>query len=377
MLIPSTGRAQESLGYALPDVIYPTPLASTHPSEGIYFWGDFIMYQQTIPIGDQTVALRGFNDLDGSITGVPRTFIGTGKVALTTKQVTGPSTDKPGWRIGLGYHFFDGGSIDVSWTHLLHADYRAVATPITSNLVLGTSLSDTFMFSPVNNFPLDFSGPAGKLNGQSAFGIWNGASLEFIEFTQKYDAYEIIYRLPSVVETESWRTYGFFGPRFVWFWEQFKWTAESSDQNGQFNPVWNAIYTNIISNRMYGIKIGCTNDWYIGNGLACSCETYGTPLLDVTKTRAKYERGDKHIGPTNRRSDTDYNVAAEAGVLLNLTWYPTEGIQVHLGYDLMAYFFTKTSEQPIDFDYSALTPKYDTQLIRLIRGFEAGVSIRF
>jgi hypothetical protein len=43
----------------------------------------------------------------------------------------------------------------------------------------------------------------------------------------------------------------------------------------------------------------------------------------------------------------------------------------------MAYFFTTTSEEPIDFDYSALTPKYHTELIRLIRGLEAGVMIRF
>jgi len=33
-----------------------------------------------------------------------------------------------------------------------------------------------------------------------------------------------------------------------------------------------AIYTNIISNRMYGVFAGCRNEWYIGHGFACQLD---------------------------------------------------------------------------------------------------------
>ena len=104
---------------------------------------------------------------------------------------------------------------------------------------------------------------------------------------------------------------------------------------------------NAIPVPVHGIKIGCVNDWYIGNGLSCSTEYWGTPMLDIVKTRASYERGDKHIGPERKRSNTDYQLAAEAGAKVNLSWFPYEGIQVKASYDLMAYFNTIASPRPI------------------------------
>src|SRR4051812_37839154 len=58
LLVPAVGRGQESLGYAMPDTTYPSPLGSTHPAEGPYFTGGFTLFQQTNPMGQQTVANR-------------------------------------------------------------------------------------------------------------------------------------------------------------------------------------------------------------------------------------------------------------------------------------------------------------------------------
>ena len=62
--------------------------------------------------------------------------------------------------------------------------------------------------------------------------------------------------------------------------------------------------------------------------------------------------------------------------LFNLNWFPYEAIQVRAGYNFMAYFNTVTSEEPIDFDYSAVNPEYDREF-RILRGFEFGIALSF
>lgn len=377
LLVPSTGRAQESLGYARPDTTYPSPLGSTHPAEGPYFFGGFTLFQQTNPIGQQTVAKRGFLDITGDLTGRPNTFVGSGRIALRTKDLTGPDTFAPGFTIGFGYHFFDGSSVEASWKHTSTVTHSSLASIIPSDFVVQPDLSDTFLFAEVFNFnAIDFSGPPNDVNGEPAIGIWNGADLMTIEFRQRLEQYELVYRLPSIIEKESYRTYGYFGARLVWFWERFKWTTFDFDETGSDNAFDRGIYTNIISNRMYGIKIGCVNDWYIGNGLAVSIDTFATPMIDFVKKRAKYERGDKGIGPARKRADFDYTVVGEFGAALNVNWFPTEAVQVRFGYDLQAYLNTVTSREPIDFDFSAVNPTYN-RAFRLIRGLEIGLLLRF
>jgi hypothetical protein len=376
-LPPSVARGQDATGYALPDVLVPTPLSSTRPETGMFFYGSFVMYIQSMTLGHQTVAKRGFLDLDGRITGTPGTVVGSQAPALETKQVTGPLTWQPGFKIGGGYRFEDGGVLELSWLHLSHTKYVAVATPIPSNLKLDPALADSFMFAPVNNYPLDFSGPPNNVAGGPAFGIWSAASLMTEDYTQRNEFYEIIYKLPPIIDTLEWRTYGFFGPRFVWFWETYRWRTFDLDQNGTQNASWDAFYTNVVSNRMYGLKMGCGNDWYIGNGFSTNCDLFGTPMLDITKTRATYERGDRGYGPVNKRADSDYHIAGELGGSLNLNWFPYEGIQIKASYNYQIYANTTTINKPIDFDYSALTPDYSHRLFRQVHGWELGVCFRF
>jgi hypothetical protein len=279
-------------------------------------------------------------------------------------------------RIGGGYRFADGSRIDANWLHINTVRYTATATPIPQDLRLAPDLSNSFLFSPVSNFPLEFSGPQNDTSLGPAFGIWNAADLMTINFTQRLEQYEIIYHLPPVLETDNWRTAGYVGPRLVWFWERFLWRTFDLDVTGMSADVWNAYYSNVVSNRMFGMKIGCNNDWYIGNGLSCSCDLWVTPMLNMVHKIAKYERGDKNVGPQRSRGDRDYTLVPEVGTQLSLNWFPYEGIQLKASYDFMAYFNTVTSERPVDFDYSGLNPNYD-RIYRYLKGFEIGLMIRF
>src|SRR5207253_3237434 len=138
-----------------------------------------------------------------------------------TRQVTGPPSMDPGFRILGGYRFFDGSSVELSWLHLATNRYSALATPIPKDLVVAADFRDSFLTSPVANFPLDFSGPANDVLGGTAFGIWNGATLMTETYTQRTEIYEILYRLPAFYESENYRTAAFVGPRMVWLWENF------------------------------------------------------------------------------------------------------------------------------------------------------------
>lgn len=377
MLAPAAAPAQDITGYALPAQFLPTPLASTRPEEGLFFYGTFALYVQRVPLPDQQIAVRGFADLTGEFQQIiVPVFAGSGEEALNTHQVTGPQSQQPGWSIGGGYRFFDGGALDLHWLHLATQKYTAVATPVPQSLNFRPDLLNTFLFAPVNNFPLDFAGPSNDVSGVGAFGVWNAADLMTLEYTQRNEIIELTYRFPALIDQLNWRTYAFVGPRFVWFWERLKWRTFDADDTGNADPVFQALYTNIVSNRMYGLKVGCGNDWYIGNGLAVTLELWATPMMNIVKKRAKYERGDRGFGPERKRSDTDYTLVGEASGALNLSWFPYEGIQVKAGYNLMNFFNVVEMETPVDFDYNAVNPEYGRGY-RWLRGFEIGVMIRF
>lgn len=71
------------------------------------------------------------------------------------------------------------------------------------------------------------------------------------------------YRKP-VYETDDYRLSASVGPRFVWIWERFKWIATDLNLYGEGNNLDAAAYTNIVSNRMYGINAGLGQEWYLG-----------------------------------------------------------------------------------------------------------------
>src|SRR5204863_3322243 len=127
---------------------------------------------------------------------------------------------------------------------------------------------------------------------------------------------------------------------------------------------------------MYGVKVGTCNECYMGNGFSCSLDLQAAAFLNVVKERVKYERGDRHIGPERKRARTDYTVVPEVRGTAFLNWFPYEGIEVKLGYDVMAFFNTVASKNPIDFNYSSVAPTFNREF-RIIDGLQVGVALKF
>lgn len=373
-------RAQE---YAPPDMPVqgglPLPLYSTRPEAGgLYLAAEFVMFRQTVPLHSQPIAYRGFVDVDGSITGNTGYFTGGGTDALDANMVQGPRSYQPGIKVTGGWKFQDGSAFEVSWMQLLKAEYSAGASLVPQFFNVGSRLENTFLFSPVYNFPNLYAGPPFKIstgNPFAIYGIWNGATNMQLLFTQQNTQIEGRYRVP-VYEDECWRTYGFAGPRFFWIWERFRWRTEDADVNGLIDPSSVAIYNNIVSNRMYGGFVGIGNEWWLGNGLSVSLDLNAAALLDVVKERASYELGIKFYTRA-KRAKHDYTFVPELEGNLNLWWYPTEGIQLRVGYDVMAFFNTVAGKTPVDFNFGGLEPTWDRGVFRLFDGINAGIAIVF
>jgi hypothetical protein len=377
-------------GYAPPangNTIFP--LYSTRPEEGgIYVGGGFVLYQWTNPLKSQLVAVRGFTVTDDSVLG-PGTsgqFVGSRTNALDVNQVTGPSTYNPGFNIDIGWKFNDGTALDVGYTYFFNTQLRAVATLAAPHLQFGSNFAETFLFSDVFNFPPEFAGPPFKINPpntinqESVYGIWNGATVETIEFIQRVQQLEATYRIP-VYETECYRVNGLVGPRFFWIWERFKWLTSSYGSGTQgvnpfLIPTWAAQYTNIVSNRMYGAHAGIQQEWYVGHGFATMLDAQVAAFIDIVKERAKYELALKDAPPQNKRAKTTYQLVPEFQLTPAIMWYPYEGIQVKVGYDLFAFLNTISSPRPIDFNYSALDPNW-VSTARFFDGFQASISFSF
>jgi len=265
--------------------------------------------------------------------------------------------------------------------HLLHAKYTAVATLQPQFSLLDPILSNTFLFSPVFNFPIAFSGPPDRVSSNGGivpggpFGVWNGATGMAEVYDQRNEFYDMTYRKP-IFETEKWRSYGLVGPRFAWFWERYKWFSQAVDALGTESPVWSATYTNIESNRLYGGRLGIGNECYLGHGVSVSLDLSASAFLDVIKERTAYTRGDRHTGPERKRSRTDYTFVPAAQSTFNLWWYPYRGLQFKFGYDAQAFFNTVAAQHPIDFDYSAVAPTFN-RVFRFLDGLDIGLAINF
>ncbi len=386
-LVPAGGTAWAQLGYAPPDPTLPIPTYNTRPEDGGYFGAlSFIMYRQTNPLQDQPVAYRGFVDVDGSITtatnpavvGLTNVHYGSFKEALNTDQVTGPNSYQPGFKVEIGWKFGDSRALTIGWMYMFQQSRQAVATLAPPGFQVGPNLADTFLTSPVYNFPPEYAGlqSVGVGNPTATYGIWNGASVMTLDFEQKNQQWEATWR-ETVFQTECYRLSGLVGPRFFWFWERFRWRTSDYDFNGSIDPSSVAIYSNIVSNRMYGAHAGFQSEYYLGHGFACLFEMQGALFVNVIKTRVKYELGAKHLPPANKRARTEFSIVPEVQSSLSLMWYPYEGVQFKLGYDFMAFFNTMSSPNPIDFNYSSLTPWFTKSVNRYLDGFHATVALSF
>jgi hypothetical protein len=366
-------------GYSLPDPQLPLPIGNTQPDQGgLFLIGQYVMFRQTNPIQGQPIATRGFTDTDGSITGVPGAHIGSGVIALDANQVSGPNGFQPGFNAGLGWRFGDGSALSFDWTYLTTNRTIAAATlaPPGGNVFL--NFSESFISAPVFNFPNNFAGPPDKIgvgNAEAAFGIWNGASIMTLAFDQRFNQAQITYRMP-VYETECFRMSGLVGPRMAWIWERFQWVTTDLPASGTPNFDTDvAVYTNIVSNVMYGVHAGSSSEWYIGHGFAVQLDLEAALFANSVKEEASYQLGN-HFGVTNKRSRREFTVVPEFQGMLGMQWYPAEGIKLMVGYNLMAFLNTVAAPQPVDFNYGSLTPNYQRQN-RLFDGITAGISFSF
>jgi hypothetical protein len=380
------------------DPVFPLPLYHDHADKGgFYAAGEFVYFRETNPLHHQVIAVRGLVDFDGSITadlngivvnptngppiiipGQPMqgTFLGSGRPALFADDAGGPGSYQPGWRMAAGWRFRDGTAIEFSWMSLVEAKYAAGATLVPPGLQAGPLLLDSFLFSPVFNFPNEFAGPANKIalgNPFAAFGIWNGASIMNIDFVQRYTQYDILGRIP-IFETDYCRCYGLVGARHVSMWERFRWRTVSETFDGQAGQDDVAIYSNIVSNQMYGVDIGLGSEWYFGHGFSVSLDAKAAGMIDFVHEIAKYERADFEI--QSKRGKKDYTVVPELDGQINVWWYPIEGVQIRVGYEVMSFFNTISSKDPVSFNFGGLDPAWE-RTYRFFDGFNAGIGFIF
>jgi hypothetical protein len=377
LLAPSLGMAQT--------FVPPTPFAgplAMRDEGGLYVGVQFVYMRTNRPLPvSQQIAVRGFKDLDGGTGVAPGTFVGSGEEALNTDQLRGPGVWQPGWDMWIGWRFQGGVAVELSWRHLVQARYTAAAHLVSPSFNLGPAFENTFLFSPVTNFSSDWAGNDQNLTAgtlATTYGIWNGASIMQMDLVQRYDIYSINVRVP-ITQTESHRVYGLWGPRIVWIWDRFHWRTVDVDVDGNSGPETTANYTNMVSNRMWGVHCGFGNDWFLGQtpigAFSCEFELEGGLYLDLAKTRAAYEREDRNI--SSRRSRRFANLVPAAEARLGLKWWIYEGITIEAGYDIQAYFNTIASPRPVDFNLSQVDPEYQSLFMRCFHGMRFGITFTF
>lgn len=380
LLASSAVRSQDAPPEAFQ---FPVPVGSTRYDEGgIYGALEYTMFYMTRPIRSQTIGHQGFIDTDGSITGSRGTKVSNG-FALSADDL-GHATAIPGYSITVGWKFRDGLAVELSYWHLFDAKYTGGVTLFSrGNFFEGPNdLHDTFFFAPVFNFGPEWAGPDTKLgvgNPGATFGIWNAASAMFLVYRQRFQQWDLNARIP-IFQNEGIRTYGLFGPRLVWFWERFRWDTISTDINGEFTLADWAIYSNVISQRMYGVHIGCGTDWHLADtpigAFGTSLDFQFSPLVNIAKINEKYDRAD-HLA-VSKRSWQSFNFVPEVQAQVNLYYYPPiTGVEMRLGYSLMAFFNTISSPNPVSFDLNQLDAQWQAGQLRFLTGLNVGIMFSF
>jgi len=382
-LAPATVRAQGGLDIPGREAepVVPLPIYNSRPEAGgFYIALEYTMFRQTRDLKSQRVASRGVVDFDGSIQadlggsfiivagtveflpgppGPPGTFLGSGTEALNVDQLNSQWTYQPGWRFTAGWRFSDATTMEVRWLHVNQARYNASADIIPRGYVVGPQLFDTWLFSPVYNFTNSFSGETQELgigNLGATYGIWNAAQEMMIQFSQRYDQTDV-WGKSLIREDPISRTYVVAGARFAWIWESFLWRTVSRDSQGNAGPQDVAIYTNTVSNRMYGPVIGCQHDVYLGTvgrigAFSMQFHSDFAPMVDIAREHAQYARGDR--GASNKKSVTEYTFSPEVNGEISLTWNPIAGVQVRFGWDSMMFLNTVHSDRPISFNFGQI-----------------------
>jgi hypothetical protein len=387
-----TVRAQDTQeGYFVPPVIYTGPLSHPRYEDGGLFVGvEFMYWRETRPILSQSVAFRGFYDPTGVISGQVGAFVGSHAEALNTNMVQGSGSYQPGLDLFMGYRFQNGVSVALEWIHLQESRYAASAGPIGPNFGagvpnVGNLQENTFLFAPVSNWPLAYSGNfasvlVGGLPAVGATpGIWNAATEMTEQFLQRFELIQLNVRVPFWETSSGYRAYGTFGPRAFIMWEEYLWRTVQRDVVGQASADTSAQYTNITSNRLYGAYCGSGHDWYLYSSpvgaFAIDLQINGGLYMDFVKERAGYELGDKSTAA--HRATNTYSVVPGFDGKIGLMWYPWEAIQVRFGYNFFGLFNTYASPRPIDFNFGTINPEYSSGHWRWIHGLDAGIAFVF
>lgn len=403
--MPPTFRGQV-LDYDMPQTdpehASPLPLGHDRMETGGFFVAmEFLYYHQTNPLKNQTIAVRGFVDTDGSVhaalpTGVienppnqpifagppipiPGGFIGSAVPALSSQDASGPSSYAPGWRVTAGYRFEEGFVVEAYYDHINNVRYIAGATLVPPGMNSGQYLQDSFLYSPVYNFPTQFAGPSNKIaigSPTALYGIWDGATETDIRFDQFMEEWLLGARIP-MFETEYNRCYCLAGMHNVWIHENFQWRTVDYNDQGQTpdGAADSAIYNNIVSNVLYGPYVGAGNEIWLGKGFSVAADARAGLLADFVDEIATYQLGDRSI--ELKRDRRLMQLSPELTGILNLMWYPIEGVQIKVGYQWMCLFNTQASPYPVSFDALGLDPPWQTQVFRLIDGFTAGIGFIF
>lgn len=389
-LAPSSAMAQNN-SYEVPPTQFTGPLSHPRYEDGGFFIAfDAVVWHLDRRIKNQTVATRGFVDVDGSVTGlVPPVPVGTFAEALNTQQLRGPGSWTPGFDFTVGWRFESGIVLTASWIHLTDTRTAVSAGPLPPNFQVGPLLENSFLFSPVTNFSPYYAGPrdvpqstppdpVNDATATALYGIWNGADNMSIELLQRFDMVTITGRIP-VWDSEMCRVYGLIGPRVITMYERFKWRTVDLDDKSVGTSANNARYTNTVSNRLYGAYIGCGQEWFLGEvpvlgGFSFSLDAAGSLYGDWVKGRAKYVREDEVTAASRARNFFQGVPGVEAKA--SLWWYPWEAVQIRMGYNFLALFNTMASERPIDFNMGVISPVYN-QTNRVLHGFDIGIGLVF
>lgn len=369
-----------------------------HDGTGIYAGVEGMYLTTPRALGGQTIAYRGvlFNfGSPGVVAGLPGVApgqqLGSGPsfAALNADQL-GRTSWAAGTRFTLGYRMENGWNFSISWLHLFDVKYSGGAGMLSPDFHNpGPQGENTFLYSPVYNFSMDFVGrnpfPNPPFTANPTVGIWNGATDMTILFTQRYDNWDLAGRFP-VFETENARSYAIAGGRFSWIWERFQWRTVKPELvvNGTefgFQPTGDstARWVNTLSQRMYGPMVGFGHEVMlysgVGGAFGLGTEVTGAALLNITKERAKYIREDE--ATQVKRAWWEMVLVPNVNLAVNLTWQPVNGVSFRVGYNMFNYFNTKFIEEPVSFNAGAIDPAYGVKIWRYMQGANFGVSFTF
>ncbi|MCS7016222.1 MAG: hypothetical protein NZM42_08945 [Gemmatales bacterium] len=414
-LIGPTCAHAQILGQGTLDPFAPSllPLGPVR-QDGIYVAGETIFFRVNSSIKAQVVARRGLVDTAGNIfaemtvdqngtDGVPGDdivlippqpkpgqILGSNEVALRTDQVR-DDDGRPGYRLTIGYRFPNDVAIEGVFWHLPEHRRSAWATILPPNLQQGDFFSQTFLYAPFYNVPLDFLGPVSDVqqilvthfvnpdapdqvdtgDAVPAYGVFNGAELFQVTYKQEFYNYELNVRFPTY-PVDVFRTYGTVGVRYMRSYERFELVAEDASVDGSGLVV--GRYRNRWTNNLFGVQGSYGGEIYLGYGFALNGEVRAGLFYDDFHARTEVTVDGSAL--ILRRKHTDANLSPMLGTGLFLYWYPIDNVVLRIGYEFLGFFNVMRSTEPIDFNLGRLDPTFRSTLLRF-DGFSAGIAFRF